>query len=284
VRDVVNGLIDRVLARGECDFVADIAAWIPLVMIGDMLGVAREDHDDLLRWSDDLMVGQGASDPAAVERMTSAFESYDSYIRDVIADRRRAAQDDLMSVLCHAVIDDDRLADDEVVFESLLILVGGDETTRHVLTGGLYQLLADRSRWERLRADRSLLHAAVEESLRWVSPVKNMCRTATRDLELGVKKIPAGQKLMLLYPSANRDAAHFAHPFTFDLTRSPNLHMAFGVGPHFCLGASLARVEVSVTFDVLLDRLPDLRLARATEPRNRPANFIGGYEAMPVAF
>jgi cytochrome P450 family 142 subfamily A polypeptide 1 len=285
VRAVVDGLVDAVGEQGRCDLVADIAAWLPLVMIGDALGVAREDHPTLLRWSDDLMRGQGQTDDALVAAMIGAFEGYSTYIADVIADRRACPRDDLMSVLCHAEVDGDRLADDEILHESLLTLIGGDETTRHVITGGVHQLLADgRAGWEELQADRSLVPSAVEESLRWVSPIKNMARTATRDVELHGKQIRRGEKLLLLYPSANRDERHFADPMTFDLRRSPNEHVAFGFGAHFCLGASLARLELEVTFETLLDRLPDLHLVGGAEPRNRPANFVSGIETLPVAF
>jgi len=148
----------------------------------------------------------------------------------------------------------------------------------------MYQLLAERSRFERLLADRSLVGPAVEESLRWVSPIKNMARTATRDVELHDKTIRAGQKLLLLYPSANRDATQFPDPMSFDIERTPNDHVAFGFGPHFCLGAALARLELTVAFERVLDRLPDIRLADAAEPDLRPASFVSGYEAMPVEF
>lgn len=282
--EVVDRLIDQVCERGECDFVTDIAAWLPLVMIGDALGVAEADHPALLQWSDDLMRGQGQTDEQLVLAMIAAFEGYTSYISGVIDDRRGCPRDDLMSILVHAELDGDRLADDEVLHESLLILIGGDETTRHVITGGLFQLLADRQQWERLVADRSLVAGAIEESLRWVSPIKNMARTATRDVELGGKHIEAGQKLLLLYPSANRDERQFDDPMRFDLTRTPNDHVAFGFGTHFCLGASLARLELKVAFERLADRLPDLALATDIEPSYRPANFVSGYESMPVTF
>jgi cytochrome P450 family 142 subfamily A polypeptide 1 len=284
IKEVVDRLIDGVCEAGSCDVVGDVAAWLPLVMIGDALGVAPEDHPTLLRWSDDLMRGQGQADPDLVAGMLGAFEGYTSYIGGVIDDRAGCPRDDLMSVLVHAEVDGDRLTRDEVVFESLLILIGGDETTRHVITGGLYQLLADRSRWERLLADRSLVPGAVEESLRWVSPIKNMARTATRDVTLGGRSVEPGQKLLLLYPSANRDGDMFPDPHTFDITRTPNDHVAFGFGPHFCLGAALARLEIRVAFERLLDRLPDLHLAGDAEPARRPANFVSGYESMPVAF
>jgi len=155
-----------------------------------------------------------------------------------------------------------------------------------VLSGGAYQLLVDRSRWEALRADPSLMGTTVEEMLRWVSPIKNMARTAVRDVELGGQTIHEGEKLLLLYPSANRDESVFDEPFTFDLRRQPNEHVAFGFGAHFCLGNSLARLELRVMFEQLLARLPDIELADPdqAEPAYRPANFVSGYEAMPVRF
>jgi cytochrome P450 family 142 subfamily A polypeptide 1 len=284
ITEVVDRLIDQVCEKGECDFVTDIAGWLPLVMIGDALGVEEEDHPTLLEWSDDLMRGQGSADEALVLKMMSAFEGYTSYVTPVIADRKSCPRDDLMSILVHAEVDGDKLDDDEVLHESLLILIGGDETTRHVITGGMYQMLADRKQWDMLRDDRSLLSSAVEESLRWVSPIKNMARTATRDVELHGKQIEQGQKLLLLYPSANRDEEQFVDPMTFDITRSPNEHVAFGFGPHFCLGASLARLELKVAFDRMLDRLPDVHLVDDEEPAHRPASFISGYETMPIAF
>ena len=284
IRSVVDGLIDAVCEQGECDFVTDIAAWLPLVMIGDALGVEPEDHPTLLRWSDDLMRGQGQADEGLVLAMMAAFEGYATYIDGVIDDRATCPRDDLMSILVHAEVDGDKLDKDEIVHESLLILIGGDETTRHVISGGLYQLLADRPQWERLLADRSTLPLAVEESLRWVSPIKNMARTATRDVELHGKQIKEGDTLLLLYPSANRDEDQFPDPFRFDATRTPNDHVAFGFGPHFCLGAALARLELEVAFTTMLDRLPDVHLLDDAEPAHRPANFISGYESLRVGF
>jgi cytochrome P450 family 142 subfamily A polypeptide 1 len=179
-------------------------------------------------------------------------------------------------------VDGQGLDDESLVMETLLILIGGDETTRHVITGGAYQLLHERDRWETLVAERSLLDTAVEEMLRWVSPIKNMARTAMTDAELGGEVIPKGEKLLLLYPSANRDEAVFPDASTFDIRRTPNEHVAFGFGTHFCLGASLARLELRVLFEELLAQLPDLELVDPAEPASRPANFVSGYETLPV--
>jgi cytochrome P450 family 142 subfamily A polypeptide 1 len=287
LRMVCDAIIDTVCAEGRCDFVRDIAAPLPIIMIGDMLGVAPDDRDDLLRWSDDMLKGQGSPDPDAMVNAANAFTEYSEYIHPVFDDRRATGNgDDLVGVLCHAEIDGDSLDDDSLVHETLLILIGGDETTRHVISGGVEELLAHPDQVARLTADPAgLMAGAVEEMLRWVTPIKNMARTATRDVELAGAQVRAGQELLLLYPSANRDEAVFEDPDTFDITRSPNPHMAFGFGAHFCLGNQLARLELKVMVERILARLPDLRLAteRAALPR-REANFISGIEEMPVAF
>jgi cytochrome P450 family 142 subfamily A polypeptide 1 len=284
VRSIVDRLLDRVIDQRQCDFVTDVAAWLPLVMIGDALGFEEADHPTLLRWSDDLMRGLGQDVPERVGAMMAAFEGYTSYMTGVIPERRANPTDDLTSILVHAEVDGERFDDATLVHETLLILIGGDETTRHVITGGLYQLLDDRRRWDALLADRSLLPGAVEEMLRWVSPIKNMARTATRDVELRGRQIREGQKVLLLYPSANRDEDQFPDPFTFDIERAPNEHVAFGFGKHFCLGNSLARLELRVLFERLLDRVPGIRLVDGGEPAYRPANFVSGYETMKVAW
>jgi cholest-4-en-3-one 26-monooxygenase len=283
IEGIVDRLLDRVAGQPSCDLVWDVAAWLPLIVIGDSLGFAEEDHPTLLQWSDDLMRGLGTDDPDLLTAQAEAAIGYAGYVAGVVAARREQAQDDLISILVHAEVDGDRLGDDELMHETLLLLIGGDETSRHVMTGGAYQLLRDRSQWDALRADRSLLPGAIEEMLRWVTPIKNMCRTATADVELGGRLVREGQKLMLLYPSANRDEEVFDDPFTFDIRRTPNEHVAFGFGPHFCLGASLARLELTVLFDRLLDRFPDLSLVSEDEPAFRPANFVSGYESLPVA-
>ena len=287
LRLVCDSILDQVCETGRCDFVKDIAAPLPIIMIGDMLGVAPGDRDDLLRWSDDMLKGQGAPDPALMESAMTAFVEYSEYIHPVLDDRRASRNtDDLVGVLCQARIDGDSLDDDSLVHETLLILIGGDETTRHVISGGVEELLAHPEQQARLAADpAALMPNAVEEMLRWVSPIKNMARVATRDVELAGAQIRAGQELILLYPSANRDQAVFEDPETFDITRSPNPHVAFGFGAHFCLGNQLARLELRVMVERVLARLPDLRLAvdRAALPR-RAANFISGIEEMPVEF
>lgn len=284
-RAICDEIIDAVCERGSCDFVADVAAPLPLAMIGDMLGVAPADRPQLLRWSEQMLQSQGSGDPAALEGATEAFVAFDAYIRDVLDDRRRTgAEDDLVGVLVQAEIDGDHLDEDSLVHETLLILIGGDETTRHVLSGGMLALLEHPDQHDRLRQDPALLPTAVEEMLRWVTPIKDMVRTTTRPVELGGRQVPEGAEVMLLYPSANRDEEVFDAPDRFDVGRQPNPHLAFGFGPHVCLGNQLARLELRVMFERLAARLPDLALADPGPFPRRPSNFISGLETLPVRF
>jgi len=284
IRAICADLIQRARAKGRFDFVHEIAAPLPMNVIGDLLGVAPEDRDDLLRWSDDLILGTSASaSPQARAAAIAAFTEYAAYHRRVVEERRaRRRQDDLLSVLVHAEIDGDRLDDDALLQESLLILVGGDETTRHVISGGMHALLQHPEQRAHLAAHPAALPAAVEEMLRWVTPIQNMARTLTRDVELRGERLREGDKILLLYPSANRDEAVFADPDRFDAARSPNDHLAFGHGTHFCLGASLARLELRVIFEEVLRSLPTLALASEDAPVRRPSNFITGIESLPV--
>lgn len=285
IRSICDGIIDQVCEAGSADFVADIAAPLPMIVIGDMLGVAPDDRDDLLRWSDDMLKSLGSPDVGAMDQAMAAAMEYAAYISRVVEERRGDGRsDDLIGTLVHAEIEGDRLDDQSLLYESLLILIGGDETTRHVITGGMYELLRHPDQLRALASDRTLLPSAVEEMLRWVSPIKNMARQMTRDVELHGETLRKGEKLLLLYPAANRDRTVFDDAEQFDITRSPNDHVAFGFGSHFCMGNRLARLELRVMFDRLLDRLPDLALAEDVEPPKRAANFVSGYETMPVVF
>ncbi|MDX1889990.1 cytochrome P450 [Mycolicibacterium sp. 050158] len=279
-------LIDAVCERGECDFVRDIAAPLPMAVIGDMLGVLPEDRGMLLEWSDDLVKGLSSHiDETSAQAMMEAFAGYTAFTSDIIAKRRAEPAEDLFSILVNAEVDGQRMTDDEIVFETLLILIGGDETTRHTLSGGTEQLLRHRDQWDRLVAQpEALLPGAIEEMLRWTSPVKNMCRILTADTTFHGTDLRAGEKIMLMFESANFDEAVFGDPEEFRIDRNPNGHLAFGFGAHFCLGNQLARLELSMMTKRILQRLPDLRLAEGAEVPLRPANFVSGPEAMPVVF
>jgi cytochrome P450 family 142 subfamily A polypeptide 1 len=289
LRGLCDELIDAVSERGECDFVADIARWVPMVVIGDLLGIEPADRGLLLKWSDELLggghVAEIADDAERRRYARSIGDEYGRYIQAVIEDRRRRPRSDLMTILVEGEVDGDRLTDEEIRQESLLILIGGDETTRHVLTGGLEQLIRNPDQKRLLVDDPRLMPTAVEEMLRWVSPIQNMNRTLLSDVELRGQKLREGDRVLLLYPSGNRDARKFERPETFDVARDPNEHVAFGgFGTHFCLGASLARLELAVVFERLLARLPDIELATEEPLKLRPSNFIVGIEEMPVRF
>jgi cholest-4-en-3-one 26-monooxygenase len=284
-----DALIDAVCERGECDFVRDIAAPLPMAVIGDMLGVLPGERDMLLKWSDDLVTGLSSHiDPTGAEAMAvmNAFAAYTEFTMATIAKRRAEPVDDLFSILVNSEVEGQRMSDDEIVMETLLILIGGDETTRHTLSGGTEQVLRHRDQWDALRADSdALLPGAIEEMLRWTSPVKNMCRVLTADTEFHGTEMRQGEKIMLLFESANFDEAQFENPDEFNVRRDPNGHVAFGFGTHFCLGNQLARLELRLMTERVLQRLPDLRLADDGDVLPlRPANFVSGLESMPVVF
>ena len=285
IATLCDTLIDAVCERGECDFVRDIAAPLPMAVIGDMLGVLPADRATLLKWSDDLVCGLSASaDEAALQAVMDAFAGYSGFAMETTAKRRAEPTGDLFSILVNAEVDGQRMSDDEIVFETLLILIGGDETTRHTLSGGTEQLLRHHDQWERLIADGSLVPGAVEEMLRWTSPVKNMARTILQDNEFHGTQLREGEKMLLLFESANFDESVFGDPENFRIDRNPNSHLAFGFGTHFCLGNQLARLELTTMLHTILTRLPDLRLADDSALPLRPANFVSGLERMPVVF
>ncbi|WP_343599072.1 cytochrome P450 [Mycobacterium sp.] len=285
IRRLCDTLIDAVCERGECDFVRDIAAPLPMAVIGDMLGVLPEERGMLLTWSDDLVTGLSSHiDDSGFQTVLDAFAAYTEFTGAIIAKRRDEPTDDLFSILVNAEVEGQRLSDDEIVMETLLILIGGDETTRHTLSGGTEQLLRHRDQWDMLGADPGVLPGAIEEMLRWTSPVKNMCRTLTADTEFHGTELHDGEKMMLLFESANFDEAVFDKPEQFDIRRDPNSHLAFGFGTHFCLGNQLARLELSLMTGRVLERLPDLKLASDDALPLRPANFVSGVESMPVVF
>lgn len=282
LRHKVRKLLEDVAHRGACDFVRDIATPLPMFMIGELMGLPEEDHSKLLEWSDLFATGGDE----VREQVGPAVLEYAEYIMKIIEQRRGSDAEDLVSLVVNAEFEGRRLSDTDLIMETMLVLVGGDETTRHVISGGLEALLRNRDQWEDLRADRSLLRSAVEEMLRWVTPIQNMNRTATRDVEFGGQQIREGDRMLLLYPSGNRDDRAFAAPDRFDIRREPNQHMAFGgYGRHHCLGAQLARLEISVLFDELLDRMPDIALEDPGAPlKKRRGNFVLGLETLPVVF
>lgn len=275
---ICDDLIDGVSERGECDFVADIAVPLPLMVISDMVGIPPADRAHLLGWTH-AMLESLSGEPEGYAAAADAFGAWMQYAHATTALRRDTPAEDLWSVLVHAEVDGERLTDDEIAMEALLLFIGGDETTRQVAAGGMERLLLG-GLLDELRATPEMIPSGVEEMLRWVSPVNDMARTTTQPVELAGTALPAGVKLIVLYESANFDERHFADPDTFDIRRAPNDHVAFGFGRHFCLGASLARVELAVLFERVLHRWSRIELA-TTSPLVRS---ITGLDSLPISF
>jgi cytochrome P450 family 142 subfamily A polypeptide 1 len=287
LRATVTGLIDAVLPAGRCDFVEALAAPLPMIMIGTLLGFVPEDREKLQRWSDDMVAGTAADVPDEVAAAAAiALVEYREHFDAIVADRRAHPRDDLMSILANAADESgERIDDYALLHESLLLLIGGNETTRNVISAAMEQLIRHPDQRRKLVADPGKIPLAVEEFLRWGSPIVNMNRTATGDVELRGRTLHAGDKLLLLYPSANRDEEVFADPDRFDVERDPNPHVAFGGhGAHHCLGANLARLEIRVMFEELLRRMPEATLAAGAQVSYTPSNFVRGIHTLPIEF
>jgi cytochrome P450 len=281
IAELARQIVDQVAPRGECDFVLDVAGELPSYVIAELMGIPLDDGRRLYELTERMHSAEPTSEGLAdLQRAIAEMLSYSAAIR---AEKRERPREDIASALLAAEVDGERLADLEFdMFFMLLINAGGD-TTRNLVAGGMLELIRRPGELARLRGDRSLLPGAIEEMLRYCTPVVHFRRTATRDVEVGGRKIAAGQKVVVFYSSANRDEAVFADPDRFDVARTPNDHVAFGGGgTHFCLGANLARLEIRTMFDEVLRRLPDLVLAGPVE-RLR-SNFINGPRRMPVRF
>ena len=282
VAALAREFVDRMAALdGECDFARDVANWYPLRVIMTILGVPAEDEPLMLRLTQELL---GSSDPdmrrSGARRGT--YQDFHAYFAEVTADRRRHPRDDVASVIANAVIDGKPIGEREAMSYYVIIATAGHDTTSSTTAGGLLALLQHPEALARLRAEPSLLATAVEEMVRWVSPVKHFFRTATEDYVLRGQNIKAGDSLMMCYPSGNRDEEVFSDPFRFQIDRSPNRHLAFGFGPHLCLGMHLARLEIRAFFRELLPRLDHIELAG--EPAWVEANFVNGLKRMPVRY
>lgn len=283
LRKVTDKILDSVAPKGECDFVTEVAAELPLQVICELIGVPQEDRHLIFKWSNE-MIGSSDSEYAVTDEvgMRARMEMY-AY-SDMLAKQREGSHgEDLVSVLTEAEVDGEKLSRTEFNAFFLLLAVAGNETTRNLISGGLLTLIQHPDQMARLRKDPSILPTAIEEMLRYVTPVMHFRRTALQDTEIRGQEIRQGEKVVIWYVSANRDEDVFPDPDTFDVGRTPNDHVAFGSGgPHFCLGANLARLEIRIMFEHLLDRFSDIRLAGPVQ-RLR-SNFINGIKHMPVRF
>jgi len=279
IEELAAAIVERAAAMGELDFVTDVAGELPSYVIAEMMGIPLEDGRELYRLTERMH-----TTTPTVEARTSARDAIVEMLAYSAALRsRKRAQpgSDIASALLAAEVDGEKLGDLEFDGFFLLLINAGGDTTRNLVGGGMLALLEHPAEYARLRADRSLLPTAIEEMLRFVSPVIHMRRTASADTELGGQRIRAGDKVVLWYGSANRDDEIFPSPDRFDVARSPNEHVAFGGGGvHYCLGANLARVEIHALFERILDRLSGLELAGRVE--RVPSVFINGPRRMPV--
>ncbi|HEX3842242.1 MAG TPA: cytochrome P450 [Acidimicrobiales bacterium] len=286
-------IIDNVIEKGTAEFVTDLSSELPLVVIAELLGVPNEDRHKMFDWSNRMIGNQDAEYQTSAEddaHVTSAAEDAQvasmelyAYAAELFSQKQADPRDDLMSVLSEVEMEGEKLSELELELFFLLLTVAGNETTRNLISGAMVAFFDNPDQWDLLQRDRSLLPSAVEEMLRYVSPVMNFRRQSTSAFELGGQQIGADQKVVFFHVSGNRDETVFENPHAFDITRDPNPHIAFGGGgPHFCLGANLARMEIRVMFEHLLDRMPDIRLNGEVE--RLQSQFISGVKHIPVAF
>jgi cholest-4-en-3-one 26-monooxygenase len=282
IRRAAKQIVDDVVADGRGDFVARIAAELPLVVIADIMGVPQEDRHLVFDWSNRLI---GFDDPefqTSMDDATIAASEIWASANNLAEGRKGQQGKDLVTVLVNAEIDGEQLTEMEFDAFFLLLSVAGNETTRNLISGGMLALMEHPAQYARLAAEPALLDSAVEEMLRWVTPVIHFSRTATRATEIRGKAIKENDKVVIYYASANRDEEIFPDGGAFDVGRTPNDHVAFGIGQHSCLGLNLARLEIRVIFEEVLRRMPDMRLDG--EVRRLRSNFINGIKQMPVTW
>jgi cholest-4-en-3-one 26-monooxygenase len=284
IRDIVTDVLDRVGPKGECDFVTDIAAQLPMAVICELAGVPPEDHHKIFAWTNTMIArGEDPEYSPSLEHAGRAFIEIQKYAAELAEKRRQTPGDDLVSAIVSAEVDGEKLSDFEHAMFFVMMMAAGNETTRNLVSGGMRALIEHPEQRQRLRDDPSLFSTAVEEMLRWVTPVHHFIRTVREDVDLRGTTIKAGDKIAVWYPAANRDPEVFENPDAFDVGRSPNPHVTFGGGgPHFCLGFSLAQLEIKVLFEEVLERLPDMEFNGPIE-RMR-SNFINGIRHMPVRY
>lgn len=285
-----DAAIERVAQQRHADFVEDLAVPVPLRIIADMIGVADTELDRFRAWSDALVLaGGGHGDEAALAETMRLMSDFLGYLGEAVERRRREPGSDILSLIVRAgeegVLDGEsrlHLDGDEIRDFALFLLVAGNETTRNAIAQGMLTLFEHPEERARLTDDESLWSTASDEILRWTSPVRAMRRVALHDTTLGGRPIAAGDSVVMIYASANSDEAVFDEPYRFRVDRDPNEHLAFGFGPHYCLGANLARMEVRAVLRKILRRLPGIRLASGGVAVPTPSALIDGLDALPV--
>ncbi len=294
IREITNQVLDDVAKKGRCDFVLDVASQLPLAVICGMMGLEKKDWPYMFELTNKVL-GQGdpeyqtdapeelrgTPEGARIAGQMGTMQMF-GFFAQQLQDRKEHRKDDLISLLVDSEVDGQHLTDEDILWFCFLLILAGNETTRNAISGGLLALSEHPDQRQQLQNDMSMLPTAIEEILRWVSPVTHMARVATQDVEIRGTTIKEGQRVVMWYPSVNRDEDIFPNPHTFDITRQPNDHLAFGIGEHFCLGAGFARLELKVMFEELFRRFPDIE--KDGEPERLRSTFIGGIKHMPVKF
>jgi cholest-4-en-3-one 26-monooxygenase len=282
LRSALSARAERIvadaLAKGSGDFVIDVAAELPLQAIAELIGVPQDDRRKVFDWSNDMV---GYDDPEYVGDPAAAAAELIGYSMAMAEDRRQCPRDDIVTKLVHAEVDGGQLSSDEFGFFVILLAVAGNETTRNAISHGMLAFLDHPGQWELFRATRP--DTAADEIVRWATPVTVFQRTALADTTLGGQQIRAGQRVGLFYRSANFDEDVFDHPELFDIGRSPNPHLGFGgSGAHFCLGASLAKLEIDLIFNAIADHMPDI--SKAGDPVRLRSGWLNGIKKLPVSY
>ncbi len=291
IRELAEKLVHKMVSDGpEIDFVKSVAAPMPLHVIMQILGIPEEDEPRMLMLTQQMFGGQDADlsgsgmdnmTPEQVLQLVSgAVKNFEDYFAGIAAARRANPTDDVASVIANATVDGEPLPDRDMAGYYIIMAAAGHDTTSATMSGAMLALARDPEQFDKVKADRSLLPGLVEEAIRWTTAVQHFMRTAAEDVEIGGQLIKQGDWMMLNYVSANHDPAQFTNPRDFDASRTPNRHMAFGAGAHQCLGLHLARLQIRILFDALLDRLESVELTG--EPARSSSTFVGGLKTLPL--
>jgi cytochrome P450 len=294
IREITNTILDRIADRSSCDFVLDVASQLPLAVICGLMGLEEQHWPLMFRLTNHVL---GAADPeyqdivskeergslsAQTQTAMAGRAQMMEFFGEALARRRKEPGEDLISILVESEVDGDKLSDIDILAFCFLLILAGNETTRNGISGGLLALCQHPQERARLQADPSLMDSAVDEILRWTSPLHHMSRRAMADVEIRGVTVHQGESVLMWYPSANRDEDIFGDPYRFDVSRAPNEHLAFGHHEHFCLGAGFAKKEMKVMFEELFRRYPRIELNGA--PERLRSNFINGIKRMPVVY
>ncbi len=283
IQSIVNDLLNQVMARGQMDVIEDFSYPLPVIVIAELLGIPPAERDRFKVWSD-LVVGTSSTMGEGGISHGQAMQEMAAYFGNSIAERRRAPGPDLISGLLAAQIDGPHLSMQELLGFCVLLLVAGNETTTNLLGNAMLCFTEQPEAWQRLRAEPALLPGAIEEVLRYLSPVQSMYRVAAQDVEIGGQRIPANAPVVAWIGSANRDEAQFPNADQFDMARSPNRHIAFGYGIHYCLGAPLARLESRIALTSMLKRFATVSRAPDVELEPLESTIVYGVHNLPIAF